>query len=185
MRERHDGSLKKPHYHGITPAYAGKTAEEIKSMTMPRDHPRVCGKDLHSKQLACLQMGSPPRMRERPFKAERQVAEERITPAYAGKTAGVGVKSTFNGDHPRVCGKDGKNSIFLFASKGSPPRMRERPLLCLLTAVTLRITPAYAGKTLKIPIKMAISITETVKFHLLFKFNLSQNMVQQYFIFMK
>ncbi|EIK86133.1 hypothetical protein CGSMWGv00703C2mash_01109 [Gardnerella pickettii 00703C2mash] len=47
------------------------------------------------------------------------------------------------------------------------------------------ITPAYAGKTLKIPIKMAISITETVKFHLLFKFNLSQNMVQQYFIFMK
>ncbi|EPI52310.1 hypothetical protein HMPREF1577_00788, partial [Gardnerella pickettii JCP8017A] len=69
--------------------------------------------------------------------------------------------------------------------EGSPPRMRERPRLFLLMAVESRITPAYAGKTLKIPIKMAISITETVKFHLLFKFNLSQNMVQQYFIFMK
>ncbi|EIK83057.1 hypothetical protein CGSMWGv1500E_02666 [Gardnerella vaginalis 1500E] len=47
------------------------------------------------------------------------------------------------------------------------------------------ITPAYAGKTLKDPNKMTISITETVKSHLLFRFNLSQSVVQQYFIFMK
>ena len=88
-------------------------------------------------------------------------------------------------DHPRVCGKDDNMKEQLLGETGSPPRMRERQIALIGVKYALRITPAYAGKTLKIPIKMAISITETVKFHLLFKFNLSQNMVQQYFIFMK
>ena len=88
-------------------------------------------------------------------------------------------------DHPRVCGKDDNMKEQLLGETGSPPRMRERLNLYTTDWGDEGITPAYAGKTLKIPIKMAISITETVKFHLLFKFNLSQNMVQQYFIFMK
>ena len=56
--------------------------------------------------------------------------------------------------------------------------MRERRANSATQAVDAGITPAYAGKTLKNPNKMAISITETVKSHLLFKFKLSHRVVQ-------
>ena len=49
----------------------------------------------------------------------------------------------------------------------------------------LGITPAYAGKTLKDPNKIAISITEIVKYHSLFKSNLPQKVAQRYCILMK
>ena len=170
------------------------------------DHPRVCGKDVRFNVRLVSILGSPPRMRERLASVRANVTENGITPAYAGKTRIRHLSSLRLADHPRVCGKDRKISKSKRPPQGSPPRMRER-LFCnsvlnfsegitpayagktvqdsAYWQVAGRITPAYAGKTLKIPIKMAISITETVKFHLLFKFNLSQNMVQQYFIFMK
>ena len=47
--------------------------------------------------------------------------------------------------------------------------MRERPTRSRLRVAVVRITPAYAGKTLENPNKIAISMKETVKFHLLSK----------------
>ena len=124
-------------------------------------------------------------MRERRWFATCNLSVYGITPAYAGKTLALSRCLAGSRDHPRVCGKDSAAYNQRMYSMGSPPRMRERRKEIKTNTTFFRITPAYAGKTLKIPIKMAISITETVKFHLLFKFNLSQNMVQQYFIFMK
>ena len=150
-----------------------------------RDHPRVCGKDGIRKVTNSLCMGSPPRMRERQVNNIFIVPRDRITPAYAGKTPTQSNISQVMGDHPRVCGKDSAIALSFDLPAGSPPRMRERHACGYPDKTAHRITPAYAGKTLKDPNKMTISITETVKSHLLFRFNLSQSVVQQYFIFMK
>ncbi len=52
----------------------------------PKDHPRVCGKDLIFDILFPAFWGSPPRMRERLQDLRRGLLVGGITPAYAGKT---------------------------------------------------------------------------------------------------
>ena len=48
---------------GITPAYAGKSADLFEGQTLPRDHPRVCGEKVLDQAVQALLQGSPPRMR--------------------------------------------------------------------------------------------------------------------------
>ena len=50
---------------GITPAYAGKRIYICRNPDCGRDHPRVCGEEFRVRQLYCLHVGSPPRMRGR------------------------------------------------------------------------------------------------------------------------
>ena len=71
-----------------------------------------------------------------------------ITPAYAGKTCRGLQQGQTNRDHPRVCGKDLSLGVFPVVFVGSPPRMRERPILRPDMSFKAGITPAYAGKTL-------------------------------------
>ena len=78
-----------------------------------------------------------------------------ITPASAGKTVSISLSCKMGQDHPRECGK---NPMIVFISSiilGSPPRVREKQGVDLMYAVSLRITPASAGKTLKDPIEIA------------------------------
>ena len=67
MRERQVVNLDRVCDVRITPAYAGKTFKIYALAIQPRDHPRVCGKDLALQLLLVLVSGSPPRMRERPL----------------------------------------------------------------------------------------------------------------------
>ena len=71
----------------ITPAYAGKTHRASDKHRSNQDHPRVCGKDKVKIVTLDDLKGSPPRMRERPNTTDGLYIENRITPAYAGKTA--------------------------------------------------------------------------------------------------
>ena len=96
MRERHLSTSKSSTATGITPAYAGKTSVRNYRRDGTQDHPRVCGKDKVEPVKSLPAPGSPPRMRER--RDDRRVIprNDRITPAYAGKTkpmAGVVVHS--------------------------------------------------------------------------------------------
>ena len=49
MRGTHYGENAGGHIHGIIPAYAGNTTMPPPSMSLPRDHPRICGE--HTKRL--------------------------------------------------------------------------------------------------------------------------------------
>ena len=49
--------------------------------------------------------GSPPPMRGKEKSLERQCSENRITPAYAGKSSAFIRSSPVNQDHPRLCGE--------------------------------------------------------------------------------
>ena len=74
----------------------------------------------------------------------------RITPADAGKTAGLEGVVLIGQDHPRGCGENATAKNSSARGSGSPPRMRGK----LFTSHALRrlpgITPADAGKTLQI-----------------------------------
>ena len=71
----------------------------------------------------------------------------RITPAHAGKTSVLDTCYYYNRDHPRACGENNANIRAYILGKGSPPRMRGKPVVSSLICRCRRITPAHAGKT--------------------------------------
>ena len=77
-------------------------------------------------------------------------AAERITPAYAGKSVERKGENPFDLDHPRLCGEKQLPFGFLLLLPGSPPPMRGKGILHGICGIGIRITPAYAGKSLKI-----------------------------------
>ena len=70
----------------ITPACAGKTGSESTSWVVGWDHPRVCGKNQNIVVELKLEVGSPPRVREKRHGFIEFLTCHRITPACAGKT---------------------------------------------------------------------------------------------------
>ena len=71
---------------GITPAYAGKSFNSISSKYGSRDHPRLCGEKQARYLFVILITGSPPPMRGKVKNSGVEELEDRITPAYAGKS---------------------------------------------------------------------------------------------------
>ena len=51
-------------------------------------------------------LGSPPRMRGKLQEKIPVLFDDRITPAYAGKTTGCKYADVTDEDHPRVCGEN-------------------------------------------------------------------------------
>ena len=77
-----------------------------------------------------------------------------ITPACAGKTNFKDI-FLFNGwDHPRVCGKNLLTRRTRNSCPGSPPRVREKPFLNVSDGRNGGITPACAGKTASLNLKL-------------------------------
>ena len=70
----------------ITPACAGKTCWAYVPGRSCEDHPRVCGENQSLRLVSFLSMGSPPRVRGKPFRAVVSDESGGITPACAGKT---------------------------------------------------------------------------------------------------
>ena len=70
-----------------------------------------------------------------------------ITPAYAGKSHFLVVNEILTKDHPRVCGEKMAMRKSVRLNLGSPPRMRGKADALCKIVVQLRITPAYAGKS--------------------------------------
>ena len=111
----------------ITPACAGKRLVRLTKKPLPGDHPRVCGKKAVTRYFRLDTAGSPPRMR--------------------GKAVDGAGQSEGGEDHPRVCGE--KLTLYTtgFVPEGSPPRMRGKDQTHERRHPTVRITPAYAGKS--------------------------------------
>ena len=131
---------------GITPAYAGKRRLCVVAAHLGRDHPRVCGEKKRKGENNGTHLGSPPRMRGKAQGALDGTETDRITPAYAGKSAGMKGALSYTEDHPRVCGEKPARQVFFRAYPGSPPRMRGKDLKRNTKKLRTRITPAYAGK---------------------------------------
>ena len=146
MRGKDRSSSSCSMFHGITPAYAGKSLTIQKMTTRSRDHPRVCGEKIAGAVKNIGGAGSPPRMRGKVFDPCPIDRTSRITPAYAGKSFGGFAVRRFQQDHPRVCGEKQNMLMQMGYNTGSPPRMRGKDSRFHFNPCRPGITPAYAGK---------------------------------------
>ena len=131
----------------ITPAYAGKSRAGQATQVRVRDHPRVCGEKQGVPAVAGRNLGSPPRMRGKVLPLLHSPHPPGITPACAGKRLRIGVRYAQRKDHPRVCGEKRQGNMNKEVKVGSPPRMRGKVSVHSAFSPFVRITPAYAGKS--------------------------------------
>ena len=97
-----------------------------------------------------MSRGSPPRVRGKLADFSELFHAVRITPACAGKTLVRLSLSTRIKDHPRVCGENTNGLDEYIEGKGSPPRVRGKLLRIQHIRQRGGITPACAGKTLRV-----------------------------------
>ena len=95
--------------------------------------------------------GSPPLTRGKERAHRYRASENRITPAYAGKSSTRATKCTNSGDHPRLRGEKAAATYAASSCSGSPPLTRGKVERSSSVLKSLRITPAYAGKRRRPP----------------------------------
>ena len=132
---------------GTTPAHAGKTFSSGLPSLPFWDHPRACGENVVEAGISEAGKGSPPRMRGKLRKIHYNAAHKGITPAHAGKTAGMYRGWMARWDHPRACGENRSYRSSTMTKRGSPPRMRGKLRERFEPILKVGITPAHAGKT--------------------------------------
>ena len=135
---------------GITPAYAGKSQRTAFPVAGGQDHPRVCGEKCPNCGRKMKQQGSPPRVRGKVAIAMYTSNKTGITPACAGKRYTFTIDSPPFWDHPRVCGEKWLRKSPDRPRPGSPPRVRGKALAVSAHAFECGITPACAGKRIRI-----------------------------------
>ena len=131
---------------GITPAYAGKSAKQIRLPSLSRDHPRLRGEKETSSLCDSCCRGSPPLTRGKANGEELNVLKVGITPAYAGKRSCPSRGDTAGRDHPRLRGEKKPSHLKRASAIGSPPLTRGKEGVLFKHNKVDRITPAYAGK---------------------------------------
>ena len=89
----------------ITPAYAGKRAQQPYIFRHRQDHPRLCGEKSKSLCNMLKMSGSPPPMRGKVVSGMPRDDNIGITPAYAGKRIRCRCTHASMRDHPRLCGE--------------------------------------------------------------------------------
>ena len=133
---------------GITPACAGKSFKLYHRISVPEDHPRVCGEKFSDISSMFMDEGSPPRVRGKGTHPHLASLQPRITPACAGKSRMWRQTAEGIGDHPRVCGEKKLFLHGLDSFGGSPPRVRGKAIVPNVEENARGITPACAGKSL-------------------------------------
>mgnify|MGYP004671848489 CR=1 FL=1 len=142
----------------ITPAYAGKRRAQRVHLPLTGDHPRICGEKLLSAGKQNARLGSPPHMRGKAPPLLPHHVVYGITPAYAGKRSPCQFVFDAVKDHPRICGEKPTKKEFTFGKKGSPPHMRGKVHQHDARPARKGITPAYAGKSMRISEKVEIEV---------------------------
>ena len=107
----------------------------------------MCGEKLRQEDLAAQIQGSPPRVRGKAVDQKQDDRRTGITPACAGKRAGLFQPAPLDEDHPRVCGEKDYTPSLQHGFSGSPPRVRGKVILIVSAIIGNGITPACAGKS--------------------------------------
>ena len=135
--------------HGFTPAQAGKSWNRHRPSRHSANHPRACGEKPNSRRMSSCRVGSPPRGRGKDFAGLSCTCREGITPAWAGKSPEADPGGHPTQDHPRVGGEKVCLVRHDPVHDGSPPRGRGKVSDSIVSYLFTRITPAWAGKSLR------------------------------------
>ncbi len=84
----------------------------------------------------------------------KKFTNSRITPAYAGKSYRFFVVACDDWDHPRLCGEKRRHALLSRKGSGSPPPMRGKGQARRTGHRGTGITPAYAGKSRPVRIRL-------------------------------
>ena len=109
---------------GSPPHMRGKAVAGSAPLWVLWDHPRTCGEKPTLDSHAGLPLGSPPHMRGKVERCILSAVPTGITPAHAGKSFHLPMRSTSLRDHPRTCGEKLCLFCLILHSLGSPPHMR-------------------------------------------------------------
>ena len=131
----------------IIPAYAGSTGAPVGRAGSVGDHPRIRGEHVHDYLLVVGCTGSSPHTRGAQRYAQSTYSLDRIIPAYAGSTWGVGGVVRARRDHPRIRGEHVTQRGNFVLSSGSSPHTRGARPRPVGRRRRARIIPAYAGST--------------------------------------
>ena len=132
---------------GLIPAWAGKTGTRAPRLPRGPAHPRVGGENYSYTTLVACVTGSSPRGRGKPISAKRDTYQERLIPAWAGKTAVPRCRTSRRPAHPRVGGENAGVAGLDDYGRGSSPRGRGKRMPSGPPLAILRLIPAWAGKT--------------------------------------
>ena len=138
---------------GITPAWAGKRSQVAAALQSGWDHPRIGGEKNALSSGLWPKSGSPPRRRGKGTGFVLDTGNVGITPAWAGKSPTVKAAGRVMRDHPRVGGEKTNEKPQHGRANGSPPRGRGKDLGYAYKGLRIGITPAWAGKSIKIGMK--------------------------------
>ena len=133
---------------GLIPAWAGKTRRPLVRALLPPAHPRVGGENYRSVRYYQYSAGSSPRGRGKPDSHGHVAMQERLIPAWAGKTNGLAPSPGRGRAHPRVGGENFEETSLLASCPGSSPRGRGKLRLLVPVSINPRLIPAWAGKTI-------------------------------------
>ena len=147
-RGREPLASRAPLHPRITPAWAGKSVGAGDFERLLGDYPRVGGEEGLSRRACPAREGLPPRGRGRVEQGRIWLPTKGITPAWAGKRPPAPKSTPPHRDYPRVGGEE-LNILVVFRNLcGLPPRGRGRGIMKMVLWHALRITPAWAGKSL-------------------------------------
>mgnify|MGYP007031652065 FL=1 len=131
----------------ITPACAGRRGRGSSRCTTPGDHPRMRGEEVTGEEDIPGRSGSPPHARGGGTGLQAASRSCRITPACAGRSGPPAPGRTGRPDHPRMRGEEATIGPSRNRAVGSPPHARGGGQTVRVRPMTLRITPACAGRS--------------------------------------
>ena len=106
----------------------------------------MCGEKFFCPNRILWDNGSPPHVRGKDAVKRHSACGLGITPACAGKSGLSAFAQFRTWDHPRMCGEKGFCIRCIVHMVGSPPHVRGKATLVLLSSPPFGITPACAGK---------------------------------------
>ena len=128
------------------PACAGEPASRIRTKSLKKVYPRVCGGTCIGTPRMCTCKGLSPRVRGNLCAASQHRVRFRSIPACAGEPVLSAGATCYQAVYPRVCGgtslQDGQSEI----KAGLSPRVRGNRRKCGVLAVEHRSIPACAGE---------------------------------------
>ena len=131
----------------LIPARAGKTCVCVRRSLSRRAHPRVGGENLTPAGRLVIDGGSSPRGRGKRDRDIRRRLQDRLIPAWAGKTRYRVRPRHRLGAHPRVGGENLARAVSVVRPGGSSPRGRGKQINIIVCINSTRLIPAWAGKT--------------------------------------
>ena len=132
---------------GLIPAHAGKTRIGAWPHLLHWAHPRSRGENREAVLAIRRAAGSSPLTRgKRPWGWRRRTAR-RLIPAHAGKTERDRTMILLGAAHPRSRGENTVMGSARFATLGSSPLTRGKPVRRTVVPWVQRLIPAHAGKT--------------------------------------